>query len=80
MNSKNTIGTQDDNRPLVTVVVITYNHVDNIARCLDSILAQRTNFSFQVLVIDDASTDGSTDVIREYAAQRCSNHPDNSRT
>lgn len=69
MNSKNTIGTQDDNRPLVTVVVITYNHVDNIARCLDSILAQRTNFSFQVLVIDDASTDGSTDVIREYAAR-----------
>ena len=54
---------------LVTVVATCYNHVDNIGRCLDSVLRQKTDFQFKVVVIDDASTDGSVDVIRRYAAQ-----------
>ena len=52
---------------LLTVRVITYNHVDFIKRCLDSILEQKTNFKFQVMLIDDASTDGTSDICKEYA-------------
>lgn len=54
-------------KALVSVVVITYNHHDTIARCLDSILEQKTDFQFEVLVADDASTDGTSDIVREYA-------------
>ena len=53
---------------LVTVVAICYNHADNLARCLDSILCQKTDFAFKVVVIDDVSTDGSVDIIKRYAA------------
>jgi len=52
---------------LVTVVVLCYNHADNLARCLDSVLAQKTDFAFRVVVIDDFSTDGSRDIIADYA-------------
>lgn len=54
---------------LVSVIVPTYNHVGSIARCLDSILEQQTDFDFQVLVADDASTDGTSDIVREYATR-----------
>lgn len=56
-------------RHLLTVVAICYNHADNVARCLESILCQKTDFPFKVIVADDCSTDGSQDVIREYAAK-----------
>ena len=54
--------------PLVTVAAICYNHADNLERALDSVLCQRTDFPFRVIVLDDASTDGSQDIIRRYAA------------
>ena len=54
---------------LVTVVAICYNHADNLERALDSVLCQRTDFPFKVVVLDDASTDGSQDIIRRYAAE-----------
>ena len=57
-----------DEKPLVTVAAICYNHADNLARALDSVLCQKTNFPFRVVVFDDASTDGSQDIIRRYAA------------
>ncbi len=53
--------------PLLTIHCITYNHVDFIAQTLDSFLAQKTNFTFQVVVGDDCSTDGTTEIIKEYA-------------
>ena len=55
--------------PLVSVVVLTYNHVGSIARCLDSVLEQKTDFQFEVLVADDASTDGTSDIVRDYASR-----------
>ena len=58
-----------DENPLVTVAAICYNHADNLERALDSVLCQRTNFPFRVVVLDDASTDGSQDIIRRYAAK-----------
>ena len=54
-------------KPKVTVLCTAYNHKDFIRKALDGFIMQKTNFSFEVLVHDDASTDGTTDIIREYA-------------
>lgn len=51
----------------VTVCCVTYNHKKFIAQALDSFVMQKTTFPFQVLVGDDASTDGTTEIVREYA-------------
>jgi glycosyltransferase involved in cell wall biosynthesis len=53
--------------PVVTVITLTYNHAPYIRQCLDSILAQETNFPVQMIVHDDASTDGTVEIVREYA-------------
>lgn len=51
----------------VSVVCFSYNHVKYIARALDSIVSQKTTFPFEILIHDDASTDGTVSIIREYA-------------
>jgi glycosyltransferase involved in cell wall biosynthesis len=56
-------------RPKVSVMLITYNHAKFIAQALDSILEQQTDFPFAIHVIDDCSTDGAQDIIRDYAAR-----------
>lgn len=52
---------------LVTVNMLTYNHRKFIVRALDSILSQRVNFRFEIVIGDDASTDGTQEIIRKYA-------------
>ncbi len=54
---------------LVSVLCVTYNHAPYIRRALDSFVMQKTDFPFEVIVHDDASTDGTTEIIREYAAK-----------
>ena len=57
-----------DSRPLmVTIQCLTYNHEPYIRQCLDGFVMQKTNFRFEAIVHDDASTDGTADIIREYA-------------
>ena len=51
----------------LSVCVLTYNHRQYIAQALESMASQRTKFSFEVLIYDDASTDGTTEIIRRYA-------------
>lgn len=50
----------------VSVVCITYNHEKYIRKCLDSFLMQKTNFKYEVIIHDDASTDGTQEIIKEY--------------
>jgi len=50
----------------VTVICITYNHAPYIKKTLDSFLMQKTNFRFKVIVRDDASNDGTADIVKEY--------------
>ena len=51
----------------VSVVCITYNHADFIRQTLDGFVMQKTNFDFEVIIHDDASTDGTAEIVREYA-------------
>ena len=53
--------------PIVSVHCLVYNHELYLRQCLDGIVMQKTNFHFEAIVHDDASTDGSSDIIREYA-------------
>ncbi|MBO6251461.1 MAG: glycosyltransferase [Muribaculaceae bacterium] len=53
--------------PLVTVQCLVYNHEPFLRQCLDGFVMQETSFPFEVLIHDDASTDGSAAIIREYA-------------
>lgn len=53
----------------VQVVVPTYNHAAYLAQTFDSILAQETQHEYQILVHDDASTDGTREIIEDYAAR-----------
>lgn len=55
--------------PLVSVVCHTYNHAPFIRDALNGFLMQETRFPFEILVNDDASTDGTAEIIREYQAR-----------
>lgn len=57
--------------PKVSILCPTYQHVSFIRNALDGFLSQVTTFPFEVIVRDDASTDGTQDILREYA----SNYP-----
>lgn len=66
---KRTWTNHNDSEPLVSISCTTYNHVNYIEQCLDGFLNQETNFPFEILIHDDCSTDGTTEIIREYTAK-----------
>ena len=53
--------------PFVSVFCPTYNHEKYIRQCLEGIVMQETSFQIEVIVQDDASTDGTTAIIKEFA-------------
>jgi glycosyltransferase involved in cell wall biosynthesis len=53
--------------PLVSITCISFNHEQFIEQCLNGWLMQITNFPFEVVLYDDASTDRTGSVIQEYA-------------
>ena len=52
---------------MVSIICNAYNHERYISDALDGFLKQKTTFAYEVLVHDDASTDGTADIIRDYA-------------
>jgi glycosyltransferase involved in cell wall biosynthesis len=50
----------------VSVIVMTYNHVDFIAQALDSVLMQQLNFEYEILISEDCSTDGTREIVIGY--------------
>ena len=59
-----------DQKPLVSIISITYNHEPYIRECLDGFLMQKVDFPIEIIVHDDASTDHTADIIREYYEKR----------
>lgn len=55
-----------DENILVSINTLTYNHEKYIAQCIEGILMQKTNFAFELLIHDDASTDNTAAIIKEY--------------
>lgn len=50
----------------VSVICSVYNHEPYLSKCLDSMLEQETSFPYEILIHDDASTDGCQLIIKEY--------------
>jgi glycosyltransferase involved in cell wall biosynthesis len=50
----------------ISVIIPVYNAAPLIKRCLDSILAQNGEYTYEVLLIDDGSTDNSVEIIKSY--------------
>jgi polysaccharide pyruvyl transferase CsaB len=53
--------------PLVSILIVTYNCEEFIEPCLDSILRNTSWPNYEVILVDNASTDGIVDVIEEYS-------------
>jgi glycosyltransferase involved in cell wall biosynthesis len=58
--------------PKLSICVITYNHENYIEDCLNSILEQKTNFDYEIIIGDDSSSDRTRDIIENYRIR----HPD----
>ncbi|MBF0233906.1 MAG: glycosyltransferase [Desulfamplus sp.] len=52
--------------PLVSVVIFTFNDIKFIRESIESVIAQKTDFPYEIIIGDDCSTDGTTDILREY--------------
>lgn len=52
---------------MVSIICITYEQVNYIRDAIESFLNQKTNFAYEILIYDDASTDGTAEVVKEYA-------------
>jgi glycosyltransferase involved in cell wall biosynthesis len=73
--AEHTVTVADDclvQQPLVSAALITFQHRRYLAAALDGVLAQQTDFPFEVVIGDDCSTDGAVDLLRDYQRR----HPD----
>lgn len=50
----------------VSICCLTYNHRDYIRQAIDGFLMQKANFNYEIIIHDDASTDGTVDILKEY--------------
>ncbi len=55
--------------PVVSVFCITYNHEKFIRDAIEGFLMQKTTFPVEIFIHDDASTDGTAQIVKEYAAK-----------
>jgi len=58
-----------DNSPSMSVLLVTYNHAKFVAQALDSVLMQQANFEFEIVAVDDCSTDGTLAILQDYEKQ-----------
>jgi len=52
--------------PLVSIMMVTYNHEKYLHQAIEGVLMQKVNFTYELLIHDDASTDNSAEIIHEY--------------
>lgn len=51
----------------VSIICNTYNQESYLEKAIESMLAQKTSFDYEIIIHDDVSTDGTKDIIRKYA-------------
>lgn len=51
---------------MVSIVIPAYNEEENIGRCLESLISQSTSQDYEVIVVDNASTDKTSDISKKY--------------
>lgn len=51
----------------VSVICTVYNQADYVEQCLQSLVSQETDFPYEVIVHDDCSTDGTTEIVKRFA-------------
>ena len=56
--------------PLVSVLMLTYNHAPYIGQAIESVLNQQTRYPFELIICDDASTDDTREVVRRGPPDR----------
>lgn len=56
----------NENIPLVSVVICTYNRMTYLEECIESVLKQQRNFPIEILIGDDVSTDGTREMLLDY--------------
>lgn len=56
----------DDEQITVSILCLCFNHAPYLRRCIDNFLNQKVNFNVEILIHDDASTDGSIEILKEY--------------
>ena len=59
----------NDEKPIVSICCITYNHGKFIADCLNGFLKQKTSFPFEIVISDDCSTDNTKKIIDTYVSK-----------
>jgi glycosyltransferase involved in cell wall biosynthesis len=55
--------------PLVSVLMITYNHERYLRQAIESVMAQKTTFAFELVIGEDCSTDGTFAIVSEFAGR-----------
>lgn len=58
---------QNERPVMASISCLAYNHGPYIRQALESFLMQKTNFAYEILIHDDASTDDTARIIREFA-------------
>ena len=59
----------NNNLNMVTVVMITYNHSKFIKKAIESVLSQKTDFEFELIISDDGSSDNTAQIINDILKQ-----------
>lgn len=58
---------QNTKKAIISIMMLTYNHARYISQAIESVLSQDCQYAFELIICDDASTDGTQDIARRYA-------------
>ncbi len=59
----------DSSSKILSVRLLAYNHSKYISECIEAILNQETNYDYEIVIAEDASTDGTREICIKYAEQ-----------